>query len=240
MLLYYVRHGDPIYNPDSLTELGKAQAEALKHRFAAYGLDRIYSSTSNRAYQTALPTANILKKEITQLDWCNEGKAFAEFTATDPSGAKAWHFWYPESRKVFLSKEIRELGERWYDHPYFKDTPCKSGVERINREVDAFFSELGYEHDREQGVFIPTKPNDMRIALFAHEGFGMSFFSSVLDIPYPLFCTRFGIGHSSVTVIELDDHFGVGYCVPTVLQFGNDSHLYADRLPTKFHNRIYL
>ena len=29
MLLFYVRHGDPIYNPDSLTELGIKQAEAL-------------------------------------------------------------------------------------------------------------------------------------------------------------------------------------------------------------------
>ena len=29
MLLFFVRHGDPIYQPDSLTELGKQQAEAL-------------------------------------------------------------------------------------------------------------------------------------------------------------------------------------------------------------------
>ena len=29
MLFYYVRHGDPIYTPDSLTELGHRQAEAV-------------------------------------------------------------------------------------------------------------------------------------------------------------------------------------------------------------------
>jgi len=29
MILFYVRHGDPIYDPDSLTPLGKRQAEAL-------------------------------------------------------------------------------------------------------------------------------------------------------------------------------------------------------------------
>ena len=28
MLIYYIRHGDPIYDPDSLTELGKRQAES--------------------------------------------------------------------------------------------------------------------------------------------------------------------------------------------------------------------
>ncbi|MBO6263170.1 MAG: histidine phosphatase family protein [Clostridia bacterium] len=44
MILYYIRHGDPIYDPDSLTELGHKQAEALANRFALYGLDEIYCS----------------------------------------------------------------------------------------------------------------------------------------------------------------------------------------------------
>ena len=53
MLFFYVRHGDPIYNPDSLTPLGERQAEAVSKRLAMYGIDKIYSSTSNRAYLTA-------------------------------------------------------------------------------------------------------------------------------------------------------------------------------------------
>ena len=56
MILYLVRHGDPIYDPDSLTPLGEAQANALAKRFALYGLDEIYASTSNRAQLTAKPT----------------------------------------------------------------------------------------------------------------------------------------------------------------------------------------
>ena len=64
MIFYYVRHGDPIYDPDSLTPLGKRQAEAVAKRLSVYGLDEIYASTSNRAILTATPTAEILKKEI--------------------------------------------------------------------------------------------------------------------------------------------------------------------------------
>ena len=56
MLFYYVRHGDPIYNPDSLTEFGHAQAEALAKRLSILGFDKIYASSSNRARQTAEPT----------------------------------------------------------------------------------------------------------------------------------------------------------------------------------------
>ncbi|MBQ1206574.1 MAG: histidine phosphatase family protein, partial [Clostridia bacterium] len=55
MLLYVIRHGDPIYNPDSLTEKGKRQAEALARRLAVNGLDKIYSSPLVRAQQTAQP-----------------------------------------------------------------------------------------------------------------------------------------------------------------------------------------
>ena len=45
MLLFYVRHGDPIYKPDSLTELGKNQAEALVSRMKEYNPDKIYVHT---------------------------------------------------------------------------------------------------------------------------------------------------------------------------------------------------
>ena len=49
MLLYFIRHGDPIYVPDSLTPLGHRQAEAVGRRLALHGLDAVYSSPSNRA-----------------------------------------------------------------------------------------------------------------------------------------------------------------------------------------------
>ena len=56
MLLFYIRHGDPIYMPDSLTPLGKRQAEAVAKRLSRYGLDKIFVSSSTRAIQTAEPT----------------------------------------------------------------------------------------------------------------------------------------------------------------------------------------
>ena len=39
MLLYIIRHGDPIYHPDSLTPRGHLQAQAIAKRLARYGLD---------------------------------------------------------------------------------------------------------------------------------------------------------------------------------------------------------
>ena len=60
MILFYVRHGDPIYNPDQLTPLGHRQAESVAKRLALFGVDEIYASTSTRAIQTAPPVFTIL------------------------------------------------------------------------------------------------------------------------------------------------------------------------------------
>ena len=90
MILFYIRHGDPIYNPDQLTPLGQRQAEAIGKRLARFGIDKIYSSTSNRAYQTAIPTAEILKKDITQLEFLNESNPWNALTYVQSDGKRGW------------------------------------------------------------------------------------------------------------------------------------------------------
>ena len=236
MLFFYIRHGMPIYDPDSLTPLGLRQAEAVGRRLAIHGIDRVYASTSTRAIQTATPCAEITGREITQLDWCNESHAWAQLTTiVAETGRKTWGFAHLETRRVFNLPEVRRLGEEWYRHPYFEGTQYEAGINRIRREADAFFESLGYRHDRENGVYIQLRENNERVALFAHQGFGLAFLASVLDIPYPTFCTRCDLSHSSMTVIEFREQDGV--VIPKMLQMANDSHLYKESLPTNYNGR---
>ena len=88
MLLFFIRHGDPIYNPDSLTDLGKKQAEALVKRMAECKPDKIYASSSNRAIMTAEPTAKFLGKEPEFLDWGNENYAWRDLTVITEEGKR--------------------------------------------------------------------------------------------------------------------------------------------------------
>lgn len=236
MLLFYVRHGDPIYNPDSLTPLGQRQAEAVARRLALYGVNRIYSSTSIRARETARPTCEILKLEPTLLDFCHENHAWKDLALDEGNGMR-WAMDIPKFKRAFSSPEMLRLGMHWYEHPICEGTRFREGMERISRECDALFASLGYEHDREQGLYRPTRPNDDRIALFAHQGFGLAFLSCVLDIPYPQVCTRFDMGHTGLTVIEFQQT--EDFCLPRVLSLSNDAHLYHDGLPTKYNNRLY-
>ena len=72
MLLYIIRHGDPHYPTDSLTERGVLQAEAVGKRLAAAGIDKVFSSPMGRAKQTAAPTCRLLGLECTIEDWAYE------------------------------------------------------------------------------------------------------------------------------------------------------------------------
>ncbi len=232
MLLFYVRHGEPIYAPDSLTPLGEKQAEAIGKRLAMYGIDRIFASTSNRAIQTAMPLSKTLGKGITLLDFCNEAHAWKDFTVVREDGTRTWAFYVQKIKELFADKTL-SLNDKWYEDKRLPENNFKTGVERVNTNVDGWLLDLGYQHDRENGIYNAVKPTGERIALFAHQGFGMAFLSSILDMPYPLFCMHFDIGHSDMTVIEFDDNNGV--VIPKVLTHSNDGHLYKEGLSTKYN-----
>ena len=233
MLFFYIRHGDPIYNPDSLTPLGERQAEAVAKRLAVYGVDKIYASTSNRAIMTATPTAQILKKDITKLDFCNENHAWKDFTVVCETGRR-WAFQDKETRKLFCSEEVLALRDKWFTHSAFKENRFEDGVKRVADESDAFFKSLGFEHIKGTGTYKVLRENNERVALFAHQGFGLAFLSSILDIPYPVFAMHFDTSHTGMTVIEFRNEDGIS--IPQILTLANDSHLYKEGLPTKYNN----
>ena len=238
MILYYIRHGDPIYNPNQLTPLGERQAEAVAKRVAVHGIDRIYSSPSNRARQTAEPLCQITKQEPLILDWADETKAFHEMAQMDElTGKLTWPFRHSVYHNILNQQDVRDLGRNWYTHPAFAGTGMGESIERIQQEVDGFLENLGYRHDHSANCYHQLRENNDRIAFFAHEGVGVAIMSCLLDVPYPMMSLRFDMTHSGVTVLHFQEEFGS--VIPRVLTYSNDSHLYREGLPTKHQNRIY-
>ncbi len=234
MLLYYIRHGDPIYDPDSLTPLGQRQAEAIGRRMALYGLDAIYTSPSTRAQLTAKPTCELLKMEPTVLPFVDEGLAGQGYGVKTAEGNYIWAFYDVPTRNLMNSPEVRALGDAWYTHPGFAATNLAQGVTRMQADADAFLLEQGYRHDRTAHHYIPEAHNDRRIAIFAHQGAGLAFLSAVLDIPYNEFSLRYDISLSGMTVIDFSPVGGM--CIPQVLQHSGDGHLYREGLNTWYQN----
>ena len=234
MLLYIIRHGDPIYSPDSLTPLGHRQAEALAKRLSVHGLDEIYASPLIRAQQTAQPTCELLHKQARILEWTSEAQAWSEFTFNDPARGGGLNWVFHIQNDKYKMPELLE-GDKWYDAEPFRQSNAREGYARIKRESDAFLAGLGYA--REGLRYRVTAPNDKRVAVFCHQGFGVTWMSHLLGIHPLLFWSTFDITHSSVTIIEFRNNPD-GYCAPMCLALSDTSHIYAERLPLEYNNRL--
>ena len=236
MLLYYVRHGHPTYDPDALTPLGWKQAEALAKRLATFGVDRIFSSTSTRAMETAQPTCDLVRKEKTLLPFAHEDRTWERFSMPLDEKNSSWLFEHPEAIRLFTDPEVLALRHEWYRHPGFAPYDFGKSVEWIREESDRFLASLGYEHIPGTGAYRVIQSNNERVALFAHAGFGLAFLSTLLDIPYSQFAIHFDLNHSGLTVIEFRERDGIA--IPRICTFSSDSHLYREGLPTEYNFRF--
>ena len=234
MLLYIIRHGDPIYNPDSLTPKGRRQAEALARRFSVHGLDEVYVSPLIRAQQTAAPTCEVLNIEPQIEEWTSEHRAFEDLSR-EVNGRWGWAFHDQTNR--LKTPELLAMGERWWEAEPFCHCNAKAGYERIQKASDEFTERLGYR--REGSVYRIVSPSEKRVAVFCHQGFGTTWLSHLLAIPPVLFWSSFDLNHSSVTILEFKNNPD-GLTSPRCLALSDISHIYADRLPLQFENQIDL
>lgn len=72
MRLIFIRHGEPDYRSDGLTEKGINDAKLLAERVKNWKVDKIYTSPLGRALQTAEPSLKALGMEATQIPWLRE------------------------------------------------------------------------------------------------------------------------------------------------------------------------
>ncbi len=130
------------------------------------------------------------------------------------------------------------LGHRWYTHPALEAYPFQAGVEFFDRNTDDFLLSLGYRHDRQHHCYQALEENRRRIAVFAHEGVGCAFLSSLLGVPYSLLAAHYAMTHTGVTAIYFDSTGDA--IVPRLLYFSSDAHIYKEGLPTKYNGELYV
>jgi probable phosphoglycerate mutase len=233
MLLYIIRHGDPIYETDTLTPRGILQAQALSRRLTANGLDEIYSSPLGRAVLTAKPTADVLKLDIKIEEWMSEGIAWNELSIVDENGQKNWFFACPNSK---LLKDGDALRPDWYNQTEAAKCPtARKGYERIQAASDEFIQRLGYKREGNVYRILEKVPGQKRIAAFCHHGFGTAWLSHLLSIPPLVFWAGFNISHTGITILEFENQEN-GMTSPRCLVHSDMSHIYEARLPMEYNN----
>ena len=74
MRIIFVRHGEPDYTHDCLTETGRRQAKDAALRLRDEGIEAVYSSPFGRAKETAQCTADLLGLPVRIVDFMLERK----------------------------------------------------------------------------------------------------------------------------------------------------------------------
>ena len=126
----------------------------------------------------------------------------------------------------FVRGSNRDAGDRWYEIDAMKTiVNGKDGYAALQRESDEFLARHGYV--REGNDYRIDWPNDERIAVFCHQGFGLSWLSHLLRIPPNIFWAEFDITHTGVTVLSFSNR-KCGRTVPKCLCLSDMSHLAED------------
>ena len=214
MRIIFVRHGEPDYESDCLTETGKKQAEAAANRLAREGIAEIYASPMGRAAQTAAFTAKRLNLPVQTLDFMHE------ISWGGPGIPQEGHPW-TVSDWMIAQEDFDFYHTDWREHPYYKNNIAVRYLNEISVQFDAFIRRQGYRHEGTR-YFCETD-RQKTIAVFSHGGSGACVLSHLLALPFPYVCTVLPYEFTSVIILEFPVRKGE-YVHPRIELFNDTAH----------------
>ena len=215
MRIIFVRHGEPNYEKDCLTETGKKQAAAAAIRLEREGIEEIYASPQGRASQTAAYTAERLGLPVRTLDYMHE------ISWGGPGIPQEGHPW-TLSDWMISREDFDFYREDWRQHPYFKGNAAVRYLDEISVKFDAFLREQGYRHEGTR--YYCETDRQKTIALFSHGGSGACVLSHLLALPFPYVCTVMPYEFTSVIILEFPVRKDE-YVHPRIELFNDAAHI---------------
>ena len=203
MRVIFIRHGEPDYAHDCLTDRGRKQAQAAAKRLKEEGIGEIYSSPLGRAAETAAAAAEALNLPVKTLDFMQE----LHWGSTDgkpiPADGHPWDL------ADMLAAEGWDLTDpAWREHPYFRNNIVTAEADHVARETDRWLYTIGYE--RHGAYYRCIRPDNTQktVALFSHGGSSAAAMGHILNLPFPYACGLFHLEFTGITVIRLDRNPG--------------------------------
>ena len=233
MRLIIVRHADPDYSIDSLTETGWKEAEALKERFKSIKADGYYVSPLGRARDTAKKALEGSGIESVVKEWLREfnlpvKRPRQEHLVDDHC---AWD-WYPadwKARPAFFDRE------KWMYEPEMTAVDAAEHYRSVCEGLDALLKEYGYERDGE--IYRAVSPSHKTVVLFCHFGLECVLLSHLLGVSPMVLWHGTCSAPSGVTTVYSEER-EEGIASFRMSAFGDISHLYVKGLEPSFHARF--
>lgn len=231
MKLIIVRHGDPDYEHDTLTEIGKVEAQLLAERFRQHpDIAAFYVSPLGRAQDTAAYTLHALRREAETLPWLREFHAPIQHPDTDDFRVP-WD-WLPD----YWTRE-----PAFYDRAHWAQTDImlQYGVgdeaQRVYQGLDALLARHGYVRDGM--IYRAVQPNMDTIVLFCHFGVECVMLAHLIGVSPMVLWQGLCAAPTAVTVLSTEER-RAGAAAFRVNTFGDTGHLYAAGREPSFSARF--
>ena len=198
MKLIFVRHGHPNYKNDCLTELGHLHAEAAAERLKNEKIDKIFSSSCGRAYETAEHIAARHGLDVVKLDFMRELKWGVKNTED------FLHPWDRSREWVAKSKAVMDL--RWDTDEEYTGRTVTGCYYKVAEGIDQWLKTQGLE--REGGYYRITEKNDNVILLTSHAGSSSAALAHIFNMPFPFVCSAVPPDYTAITVVNFKGEAG--------------------------------
>ncbi len=231
MKILIVRHGEPNYEIDGLTEKGAREAELLAARLIKEDITAVYCSTLGRARLTAEPT---LKRLGIKAEYCPWLREFDYASIKVP---------YREQKKCawdILPEYINTLGtvyepNLWAEEDFIKNSEVKKHYDTVCLEFDNLLAKHGYK--RCGYNYKAVNPNHDTIVFVCHFGLMSVLLSHVMNCsPYSIW-QHLCAAPTSVTTIYTEER-REGEALLRIGSIGDTSHLYKKDEPISFAARF--
>lgn len=219
MKLLLIRHGDPDYEKDNLTQVGKREAALLAGRIAPMDITEYYVSPLGRARATAAPTLEKAGRTAQVCEWLQEFSP--RIARPDSERPRISWDWLPQD---WLQDPRFLLPEDWKENEIFQAGGVGEEYDRVCAAFDALLAEHGYVRDGK--YYRAERPNSETLAFFCHFGVSCVLMSHMMNCSPMILWHGLVTAPSSVTVIHTEERRpGIAYFRAS--QVGDVSHLYA-------------
>ncbi len=219
MKLLIIRHGDPDYANNTITEKGKVEAACLAKFLKDKKLDYVYCSPMGRAQDTCLASQKECGFEFETMEWMREFKARV-FCPHRHFRTNAWDY----KPAFFENRTLLHDNERWMEDPLFSGTNMEEQYAWVKENFDALLKKHGYEREGDSCLFRAVRPNRDTVVIFCHFGFQAILLSLLTGFSPYVFLQHFGCAPSSVTTLVTEER-EEGKAIFRCLAYGDISHL---------------
>lgn len=231
MKLLIVRHGDPDYEHDCLTEKGWKEAAFLAEKLIHIDAKAYYVSPLRRARETASLTLERLGRTAEECRWLREFEAPVWRPDVADRKMIPWD-WLPQD---WTGEDRFFHPDSWFEPEAMREGRVKEAYDWVCTSLDALLERHGYR--REGYLYRAVEPNNDTIVFFCHFGLECVLLSHLLHIsPMPLWHGTCAAPTSITTVVTEERREGIASFRMT--SFGDISHLYCRDEPPSVSGRF--